>query len=477
MAVDGESLTVFDRTALAALKAKCPNGKLDILIVGSTAAVSSAVKSALDSFGTVSKRFNGANRYETNSMVYNYGVSHGGWSNADVFIARGDSFPDALTIAPYLHWMKCPIALVDPSAKSLSEDATAIISSADQVVVLGSDAAVPEHLKTQAESACAGGSALRLGGADRYETSSLIVQWEVKQGMTLEGAGVATGTNFPDALSSSYLLGQGGSVLMLMSPMGENSPMTETVKAIASSNGSPSLLRVFGSTAAIPLPTRAQLTTAAGWASYAESNKNEDMQSKAAFVKSSSKCSQMIIVEASGTTATVSLHAKDSSGKWRETLSTGGYVGRDGIGTASESRAVTPVGAFDIPFAFGNASNPGTSLAWHGTTWDSTWVDDPASRYYNTWQESTSYSGEPLRSIGAIYDYALVIGYNYPKYCTTRDSRTVSGAGSAFFLHCSEGKPTGGCVSVPYSTMRKIVTLVKPGCLIVIGDCNTVYTY
>ena len=44
---------------------------------------------------------------------------------------------------------------------------------------------------------------------------------------------------------------------------------------------------------------------------------------------------QIIAVLAEGTTAEVSMHEKDAGGVWQELLSTNGYVGANGVGSAS----------------------------------------------------------------------------------------------------------------------------------------------
>jgi len=59
------------------------------------------------------------------------------------------------------------------------------------------------------------------------------------------------------------------------------------------------------------------------------------------------------------------------------------------------------------------------------------------------------------------YKYVAVIEYNTDKI--------VKGAGSAIFLHCTEGKPTSGCISVPEEAMVKILALVQPGTRIIIA--------
>ncbi|SQC62111.1 Uncharacterized protein conserved in bacteria [Listeria fleischmannii subsp. fleischmannii] len=69
---------------------------------------------------------------------------------------------------------------------------------------------------------------------------------------------------------------------------------------------------------------------------------------------------------------------------------------------------------------------------------------------YNTWQERESSSGsdEHMASFPTQYQYGVVINYN-----TAR----TKGAGSGFFLHCSNGAPTAGCVSIPTSQMKMVL--------------------
>ena len=267
--VNGSGLTTADRKALAALKAKCPSGSLNILVVGGTSAVSTDVQAALGSYGRVSARLGGTDRYDTNRLVYEYGASHGRWSTTRAFLASGANFPDALTIAPYLVRVHCPIVLVNPDAASLSSAQRSAVSRASQVIALGGESSVPHQLLSQAASASAGHSSSRLGGSNRYETSAAIVRWELGQGMTLSGAGFATGQNFPDALASSYLLGSRGSVLGLVSSSGSNTQMLAAVRSAVSSTGVPASMRVFGGTTSVSATVRAQLASAAGWSSYA----------------------------------------------------------------------------------------------------------------------------------------------------------------------------------------------------------------
>jgi L,D-peptidoglycan transpeptidase YkuD (ErfK/YbiS/YcfS/YnhG family) len=55
------------------------------------------------------------------------------------------------------------------------------------------------------------------------------------------------------------------------------------------------------------------------------------------------------------------------------------------------------------------------------------------------------------------YDYAVVIDYN------TRDAGPVrQGAGSAFFLHVTDGQATAGCVAIPVSRLVPLMKWLRP---------------
>ena len=174
------------------------------------------------------------------------------------------------------------------------------------------------------------------------------------------------------------------------------------------------------------------------------------------------------MVEASGTSATVSMHTKDGNGVWQQNFSTSGFVGREGIGQASESRSCSPQGIWGFCAAFGNKANPGTSLQYTHVDDSYYWVDDPNSMYYNKFVTTNDVtpdwnSAEHISSIGSVYNYVLALNYN---------SECIPGNGSAFFLHCSSGGPTAGCVSIPENYMIEAMKLVQPGCLIVIDTAD-----
>lgn len=174
---------------------------------------------------------------------------------------------------------------------------------------------------------------------------------------------------------------------------------------------------------------------------------------------------ELVVVRAASTTATVgtlTAWQRDATGVWTRVLGPiTADLGTAGIGTASEDVEHTPRGTFTLTQAFGVLPDPGTKLPYFRATTDDWWVSDTTSGAYNTHQVCAPGScpfdesaGEDLGRIVPQYDYAVVLDVN-------RDP-VVRGAGSAFFLHVSDGGPTQGCVSVDRSALVTILRWLDP---------------
>ena len=189
-----------------------------------------------------------------------------------------------------------------------------------------------------------------------------------------------------------------------------------------------------------------------------------DNNSFAAGYAAASQYSQLVIVQSNGTNATVTMHELQD-GVWTEILRTDGFVGSNGVGEASEFTSATPQGTFPLYFAFGINPDPGTKVPYLQVDEYDYWVGDSASTLYNQyaradsdtdWDKSKS---ERIIDYPTAYGYCLFIGYNI---------EGVPGKGSCFFLHCSNGRPTAGCVSVPEPDMAFILRNIGEDCGIVI---------
>jgi L,D-peptidoglycan transpeptidase YkuD (ErfK/YbiS/YcfS/YnhG family) len=162
------------------------------------------------------------------------------------------------------------------------------------------------------------------------------------------------------------------------------------------------------------------------------------------------------------TTAVLSAWSKAPGGGWLHYgSSVTAHVGSQGLTTQpSESKSATPIGSFTLTEAFGALANPGTALPYFQTDAADWWISQ-SGPLYNTHQHCSSgcafTQGNPnehLRYETPFYNYAVVIDYNrFP---------VQQGAGSAFFLHVTDGNPTAGCVAIPQATLVTLMRWLAP---------------
>ncbi len=156
------------------------------------------------------------------------------------------------------------------------------------------------------------------------------------------------------------------------------------------------------------------------------------------------------------------------NGIWEPRFAAPALTGRNGVWpTTTEGARRTPAGVYNFTRAFGTAPDPGSLLPYTRLAPGDLWVDDPASRFYNQWVKADDpakdwNSAEDLSKEVLAYKYAVAFDYNM--------NPTRKGAGSAFFLHCSKGAWTAGCVSVPEGTMARLLQFINKDTRLVIAD-------
>jgi L,D-peptidoglycan transpeptidase YkuD (ErfK/YbiS/YcfS/YnhG family) len=169
---------------------------------------------------------------------------------------------------------------------------------------------------------------------------------------------------------------------------------------------------------------------------------------------------------AGSTVARLQAWTKASGGGWRKYgRSVTAHIGAQGMSRhPSESKSATPIGSFTFTRAFGHYANPGTSLHYFQTRPSDWWISQPGP-LYNTHQRCASNCeftrGSPNEHLyyeTPYYNYAVVIDYN------TRNAPggVRQGAGSAFFLHVTDGAPTAGCVAIAQSRLITLMRWLSP---------------
>lgn len=154
------------------------------------------------------ERLSGANRYSTAvaiSQEYEPGVDV-------VYVATGSNYPDALSAAPAAAKQGGPLLLTPSSTLPSYVRAEIKRLQPKLIVVVGGSSVLPNSIYSELSALAP--KIRRDGGADRYETSRIVIERAFLGGT--ETAYFATGSNFPDALSASAAAGNSGSPVMLI---------------------------------------------------------------------------------------------------------------------------------------------------------------------------------------------------------------------------------------------------------------------
>ena len=231
-----------------------------VYIVGGKAAISVNVErrvAQLAGSGATIQRIAGDTRYDTSLKV----ASSLANPSDTVIVTTGSNYADALSISPYAFATGSPVVLCNPSS-GLSDSALKAIKKAGykKAVIVGGTSAVPASVTSQLKAQGIG-SITRLSGDTRYETSAKIAEFELKQnvGFTMDGAYLATGQNFPDALAAGALSGKHLVPLLLVDPSAR-----EACSFLSKYKGEVSRVTFVGGTNAIGNAEAASITRALG---------------------------------------------------------------------------------------------------------------------------------------------------------------------------------------------------------------------
>jgi putative cell wall-binding protein len=204
-------------------------GVTKVYIMGGERAVSANVERALAAQGYATQRVSGADRVQTAIVALDAAVANG--ANSDtVIVATGYNFADSLSISPYSYMTRSPILLTQ--ANGMLSDTSIVALRAHprikKAVIVGGPAAVSVAVEGQLQSL--GIANMRIEGANRYETSKKIADFETAAGdwFSYVEPVVTTGKAFPDALAGAPFAANSGRVVLLVDHEGD-----ATVRAMA----------------------------------------------------------------------------------------------------------------------------------------------------------------------------------------------------------------------------------------------------
>lgn len=177
----------------------------NIFIIGGTGVVSQSIEDKLVLEGMKCTRLSGTDRYQTSASV----AAELGSSSTAV-ITTGTDFPDALSIASWAAFSQIPILLTDsgklpdPVINYINEN------KVSNTYIIGGTGAVSDKVLSMLPGA------VRIDGADRYSTNLAILK-KLRSEYNLGKIYLATGEDFPDALSGSAMAALTNSPVILTS--------------------------------------------------------------------------------------------------------------------------------------------------------------------------------------------------------------------------------------------------------------------
>lgn len=202
-------LTYEDRVPEATLNEINRLAANRITLLGGRASISLSVENYLRGLGFTVNRIGGANRYEQAALVADEILRLKNVSRSDFFIASGDTFPDALSIASVAAEKKLPILLtreffVPPVTLAFSNRAASftIIGGESTISASAANTLGRNNVKIN-----------RFSGSDRYAVNRRIIEHYGTQNDRLY---VVSGDHFSDALPASVLAARNGGALLFV---------------------------------------------------------------------------------------------------------------------------------------------------------------------------------------------------------------------------------------------------------------------
>lgn len=179
-------------------------GVKNVIIVGGQTAIPQVIQDQIASLGINVRRIGGSDRYETSALI----AKEVGVNNGEVALAYGLSFADGLSIASVAAKKQMPILLTRNTSVPNATQDFINNNNINKTYVVGSTTVISDSVASQTKNP------ERLGGANRYETNSVIFN-RFKSDINLNSIYIASGLAFPDALSSSALAAKDGNFVLL----------------------------------------------------------------------------------------------------------------------------------------------------------------------------------------------------------------------------------------------------------------------
>ena len=234
---DAASTPGATMTEVRSLKAK------NIILLGGVGVISAAQETALKNAGYKVTRYGGTNRYGTAQLIGNAVENLGGSKTA--VLATGMDFPDALVMSSYAGMQKMPMIFADKNSLPTETQSFIKNNKITKVVVVNDAGSIGAAVITQVKNLVGAANVTVITASDRYDLSAKVAN-QYKSSFA-NGVAVATGANFPDALTGGVLAAKMEFPVMLLNPA---TGATAAEKAYVKSLSGPQIY-VFGGTGVV----------------------------------------------------------------------------------------------------------------------------------------------------------------------------------------------------------------------------------
>ena len=236
--------TTVDPRTVAEIQRVLTTGKT-ILVLGGTTAIPDSMVQQLQALGyQVPRQFAGADRFQTAVLIAQTGLNN----PANLFLASGVNFPDALSAGPAAAKLQGAILLTNANVMPTFTSQYLASRTGTTVFALGGPAA----------GTGAAPAANQIIGVDRYATAVMVAQRFFPSPTAI---GIASGEAFPDGLTGGAHIGapaRGGPLLLTAQaalPVNVQSYL-QSVKATVTQ------LFIYGGTAAVSTNAATQINAA-----------------------------------------------------------------------------------------------------------------------------------------------------------------------------------------------------------------------
>ena len=159
-------------------------GAKNVVVIGGEQSVDKA-KNSLSKYNV--QTIAGSDRYETSAKIAQEIIKRTGTTQA--VIASGETFADALTVAPLANKNNMPILLVQPN--NIPKATQEVLKQIKNTIIVGGEKTISKEVANKLPNPT------RIAGANRYETAKKIYEYGFKDRTEVN---IANGTNFADSL-------------------------------------------------------------------------------------------------------------------------------------------------------------------------------------------------------------------------------------------------------------------------------------